>query len=311
MTSGDSSGLAGRVAIITGAGRGLGRTYALALAQRGARVVVNDPGSAVDGAGEKHDAAGEVVAEIRAAGGTAIANYGSVTDPAAVQSLVAETVDEFGRIDILINNAGILRDRSFHKVDLEDVLSVLDVHLNGTLRCTHAVWPLMRDQGYGRVVLTSSQNGTYGNFGQAGYATAKAAMLGLMKVLSIEGEAKNVRANTIVPVATSRMTMGTIIDDASEAERLPPEAVAAGVLFLVGDDAPTGTILNAGGGCFSVTEMPETHGAFLGLEPTPEDVRAHWSEITAGGYVDVLPNGPAQFTKFLGMQGIDSAKATS
>lgn len=291
-----------RVAIITGAGRGLGRTYALALARRGTRVVVNDPGSTVDGAGQTDDAAGRVVAEITAAGGTAIANYASVTDAVAVQSMVDETVERFGSVDILINNAGILRDRTFHKVDIDDVLTVLDVHLTGSLRCTHAVWPLMREQGYGRVVFTSSQNGTYGNFGQAGYATAKAGMLGLMKVLAIEGESKNIRTNTIVPVATSRMTMGTIIGDESEADRLPPEAVAAGVLYLVGADAPNGTILNAGGGCFSVTELPETRGAFLGVDPTPEDVRARWSEITAGGYIDVLPNGPAQFAKFLGMQ---------
>jgi NAD(P)-dependent dehydrogenase (short-subunit alcohol dehydrogenase family) len=302
MAPGADQDYADRVAIITGAGRGLGRSYALALAQRGARVVVNDPGSGVDGAGESDDAAGQVVAEIQASGGTAMANYASVTDPDGVAAMVDETVERFGRVDILINNAGILRDRSFHKVDLADVLSVLDVHLTGSLRCTHAVWPLMRDQGYGRVLLTSSQNGTYGNFGQVGYATAKAAMLGLMKVLAIEGESKNVRTNTIVPVATSRMTMGTIIGEESDADRLPPEAVAAGVLYLVAEDAPNGTILNAGGGCFSVTELPETAGAFLGLDATPEDVRAHWSEITAGGYVDVLPNGPAQFAKFLRMQ---------
>jgi NAD(P)-dependent dehydrogenase (short-subunit alcohol dehydrogenase family) len=293
---------AGRVAIVTGGGRGLGRTYALGLAERGAHVVVNDLGSGVDGAGGTDDAAGAVVAEIRAAGGIAIANYASVTDPVGVQSMVDETVERFGRIDILINNAGILRDRSFHKVDIEDVLTVLDVHLTGSLRCNHTVWPLMREQGYGRIVLTSSQNGTYGNYGQAGYATAKAGMLGLMKVLAIEGESKNIRTNTIIPVASSRMTLGTILNDASDADRLPPEAVAAGVLYLVGDDAPNGTILNAGGGSFSVTELPETHGAFLGLDPTPEDVRAGWDEITAGGYVDVLPDGPAQFAKFLGMQ---------
>lgn len=304
MAPGDYIDYTDRVVIITGAGRGLGRAYALALAQRGARVIVNDPGAGVDGGGETDDAAGKVVAEIRAAGGTAVPNYASVTDPVGVQSMVEQTVEQFGRIDILINNAGILRDRSFHKVDLDDVLAVLDVHLNGTLRCTHAVWPLMRDQGYGRIVLTSSQNGTYGNFGQVGYATAKAAMLGLMKVLSIEGTSKNVRTNTIVPVATSRMTMGTIIGEESDAERLPPEAVAAGVLYLVGADAPNGTILNAGGGCFSVTELPETRGVFLGMDATPEDVRSHWSEIVAGGYVDVLPDGPAQFTKFLGMQEV-------
>lgn len=292
----------GRVAIITGGGRGLGRTYALALAERGARVVVNDLGSGVDGTDAANNAADDVVAEIVAAGGTAIANHASVTDPAGVQAMVDETVERFGRIDILINNAGILRDRSFHKVDLDDVLTVLDVHLTGSLRCSHAVWPLMREQGYGRIVMTSSQNGTYGNFGQAGYATAKAGLLGLMKVLAIEGASKNVHTNTIVPVASSRMTVGTIIGDAADAERLPPEAVAAGVLHLVGSDAPNGTILNAGGGCFSVTELPETRGAFLGLDPTPEDVRARWSDITAGGYVDVLPDGPAQFAKFLGMQ---------
>jgi NAD(P)-dependent dehydrogenase (short-subunit alcohol dehydrogenase family) len=290
-----------RVAIITGAGRGLGRTYALELARRGAKVVVNDPGSAVDGAGSTEDAAGSVVAEIREAGGEAMTSYDSVTDPAGVKSMVDATLDAYGRVDILINNAGILRDRSFHKVDLDDVLAVLDVHLTGSLRCTHAVWPLMRDQGYGRILFTSSQNGTYGNFGQAGYATAKAAVLGLMKVLAIEGGSKGVHTNTIVPVATSRMTKGTIIGDDADAESLPPEAVASGVLYLVGEDAPNGVILNAGGGAFSVTELPETRGAFLGKDAQPEDVRAHWDEIRAGGYVDVLENGPAQFTKFLGM----------
>ncbi|MGY1772017.1 SDR family NAD(P)-dependent oxidoreductase [Blastococcus sp. SYSU D00813] len=298
MTSDDFTD---RVAVITGAGRGLGRSYALALAQRGARVVVNDPGSAVDGGAGEEDAAGSVVAEIRAAGGEAIADRASVTDPAGVQAMVDATLDAFGRVDILVNNAGILRDRSFHKVDLDDVLAVLDVHLTGSLRCTHAVWPLMRDQGYGRVLFTSSQNGTYGNFGQAGYATAKAAVLGLMKVLAIEGAAKGVRTNTIVPVARSRMTEGTIIGDQADAEDLPPESVTAGVLFLVGEDAPNGVILNAGGGAFSVSEIPETKGVFLGRDARPEDVRAHWDEIRAGGYVDVLENGPAQFTKFLGM----------
>ena len=296
-----TSDFADRVAVITGAGRGLGRSYALALARRGARVVVNDPGSAVDGGAAEEDPAGRVVAEIRAAGGQAIADRASVTDPAGVQAMVDTTLDTYGRIDILINNAGILRDRSFHKVDLDDVLAVLDVHLTGTLRCTHAVWPLMRDQGYGRVLLTSSQNGTYGNFGQAGYATAKAAVLGLMKVLAIEGATRGVHTNTIVPVARSRMTEGTIIGDHADAEDLPPEAVTAGVLFLVGEDAPNGVILNAGGGAFSVSEIPETRGVFLGRDAQPEDVRAHWDRIRAGGYVDVLDNGPAQFTKFLGM----------
>jgi NAD(P)-dependent dehydrogenase (short-subunit alcohol dehydrogenase family) len=294
-------GFEDRVAIITGAGRGLGRSYALALAKRGAKIVVNDPGSAVDGSSTKEDSAADVVNEIRAAGGEAIASHDSVTDPAGVKAMVDATIDAFGHVDILINNAGILRDRSFHKVDLEDVLAVLDVHLTGSLRCAHAVWPLMRDQGYGRIILTSSQNGTYGNFGQAGYATAKAGVLGLMKVLAIEGASKNIHTNTIVPVATSRMTMGTIIGDDDDAQRLPPEAVASGVLFLVSEDAPNGVILNAGGGAYSTTELPETRGAFLGIDAQPEDIQAHWDEIRAGGYVDVLENGPAQFTKFLGM----------
>jgi NAD(P)-dependent dehydrogenase (short-subunit alcohol dehydrogenase family) len=299
-----------RVAIITGAGRGLGRAYALALAKRGSKVVVNDPGSAVDGTATKEDSAAEVVDEIRAAGGEAIPSRVSVTDPAGVKAMVDSTLDAFGRVDILINNAGILRDRSFHKVDLQDLLAVLDVHLTGSIRCSHAVWPLMRDQGYGRIVLTSSQNGTYGNFGQAGYATAKAGVLGLMKVLAIEGGAKGVRTNTIVPVARSRMTMGTIIGDSDDAERLPPEAVASGVLFLVGEDAPNGVILNAGGGAYSTTELPETRGVFLGSDAQPEDIRAHWDEIRAGGYVDVLENGPAQFAKFLAMaRGEDAAGA--
>ncbi|MQW77622.1 SDR family NAD(P)-dependent oxidoreductase [Nocardioides sp. dk4132] len=301
MRPGENAG-AERVAIITGAGRGLGRSYALALAERGVRVVVNDLGSTVDGTEDQEDAAGKVVAEILAAGGEAIANYASVTDPVGVQAMVEETIEHFGRIDILINNAGILRDRSFHKVALDDLLTVLDVHLTGSIRCTHAVWPHMREQGYGRILFTSSQNGTYGNFGQAGYATAKAGVLGLMKVLAIEGESKNIRTNTIVPVARSRMTLGTIIGEESDADRLPPEAVASGVLFLVGEDAPNGTILNAGGGCFSVSEIPESRGVFLGVDAQPEDVRARWNDIGAGGYVDVLPDGPAQFTKFLGMQ---------
>jgi NAD(P)-dependent dehydrogenase (short-subunit alcohol dehydrogenase family) len=288
----------------------LGRAYALALAKRGSKVVVNDPGSAVDGTATKEDSAAEVVDEIRAAGGEAIPSRVSVTDPAGVKAMVDSTLDAFGRVDILINNAGILRDRSFHKVDLQDLLAVLDVHLTGSIRCSHAVWPLMRDQGYGRIVLTSSQNGTYGNFGQAGYATAKAGVLGLMKVLAIEGGAKGVRTNTIVPVARSRMTMGTIIGDSDDAERLPPEAVASGVLFLVGEDAPNGVILNAGGGAYSTTELPETRGVFLGSDAQPEDIRAHWDEIRAGGYVDVLENGPAQFAKFLAMaRGEDAAGA--
>jgi NAD(P)-dependent dehydrogenase (short-subunit alcohol dehydrogenase family) len=284
--------MSGPTVFITGAAAGIGRATALLFAAHGYRVGAYD----VDEVGLTR-----LAGDITGSGGSVHTSVLDVTNNTQWAERLAEFHADAGRLDILINNAGILRDRSFHKVDLADLLAVLDVHLTGSIRCAHAVWPLMRDQGYGRIVFTSSQNGTYGNFGQAGYATAKAAVLGLMKVLAIEGASKDIRTNTIVPVARSRMTVGSIIGDDADAESLPPEAVASGVLFLVGEAAPNGVILNAGGGCYSVSEIPETRGVYLGKDAQPEDVQAHWDEICAGGYVDVLENGPAQFTKFLGM----------
>lgn len=292
----------GKTAIITGAGRGLGRSHALALANLGANVVVNDLGADVDGTGGSSDAANEVVAEIKAAGGNAIANGSSVTDQAGVDNLVKQSLDAFGQIDILINNAGILRDRTFHKVSWEDFYAVLDVHLLGTIRVTHAVWPLMREQKYGRVIVTSSQNGTYGNFGQSAYATAKMGVIGFMNALRIEGGRNNLHINTLVPVATSRMTEGTIIATEEDAKILTPEAVAQGALFLVSEDAPNGAILNAGGGSYSRSYVPETKGVYLGdSELTPDAVAANWDAISEDSHLEVLEDGPAQFTKFLEM----------
>ena len=195
----------GRVAIVTGAGGGLGRAYALELARRGARVVVNDLGAARDGSGQS-GAAAAVVEEIRAAGGTAIANGASVTDEAQVEAMVSHAREAFGSVHILINNAGILRDRSFAKMDMADFRAVVDVHLGGSAICTRAVWELMRDQAYGRILMTASSTGLYGNFGQANYGAAKMGLVGLAKTLSLEGAKYNVRVNTIAPTAATRMT---------------------------------------------------------------------------------------------------------
>ncbi|MBV8851004.1 MAG: SDR family NAD(P)-dependent oxidoreductase, partial [Methylobacteriaceae bacterium] len=196
----------GRVAIVTGAGNGLGRAHALGLASRGAKVVVNDLGASRDGTGGSSEAAEKVVAEIKAQGGEALANGANVADAAAVQEMVEEAMRKFGRIDILVNNAGILRDKSFAKMDLADFRTVLDVHLWGSVVCTKAVWDIMRTQNYGRVVFTSSSSGIYGNFGQSNYGAAKMAMVGLMNVLHLEGERNNIRVNVLSPTAATRMT---------------------------------------------------------------------------------------------------------
>ena len=267
-----------RVAIVTGAGGGLGRAYALELARRGAKVVVNDLGGGRDGSGAS-DAAAQVVAEIVAAGGTAIANGASVTDEAQVAAMVAEVHERFGRIDILINNAGILRDKSFAKMEIADFRAVVDVHLLGSAICTKAVWELMREQAYGRILMTSSSTGLYGNFGQANYGAAKLGLAGLAKTLSLEGAKYNVRVNTIAPTAATRMT-----DDIFPAEMLPlfrPELVAPAALFLVSEDAPTNAIVGAGAGVVQAAYVTLTQGVALPEDDrSPEAVAALWDRIT-------------------------------
>lgn len=268
----------GKVAIVTGAGGGLGRAHALEFARRGAKVVVNDLGGSVDGSGGSSEAAAKVVAEITAAGGTAIANGASVSDDAGVAHLVKQTLDAFGRIDILIANAGILRDKSFAKMELKDFAAVMDVHVMGTVKPAKAVWQLMRDQQYGRIVVTTSSTGLYGNFGQANYGAAKLALIGLMHTLKIEGMKDNIKVNAICPVAATRMTENLM--PPQMLEQLKPEYVTPAVVFLAGEDAPTGVILTAGAGVFSAAEMIETGGVNLGHGATADTVAENWSRIS-------------------------------
>ena len=270
-------GFEGRVAIVTGAGGGLGRAYALELARRGAKLVVNDLGGSRDGSGES-DAAGRVVEEIRAAGGSAIASRANVTDTDAVEAMVAEAKAAYGGVHILINNAGILRDRSFANMTMEDFRAVVDVHLTGSANCSKAVWETMREQGYGRILMTSSSTGLFGNFGQANYGAAKMGLAGLGRTLAIEGSRYDIRVNTIAPTAATRMT-----EDLFPAEllaRFRPELVAPAALFLVSQGAPTGQIVGAGAGVVQAAFVTLTRGVALGEdEQTPEGVAASWERI--------------------------------
>ncbi len=288
-----------RVAIVTGAGGGLGRAYALELAKRGAKVVVNDLGGARDGSGSSLGAAQTVVDEIVAAGGEAIANGASVTDEAAVEKMVAFVKERWGRIDILINNAGILRDKTFVKMTLDDFRQVLDVHLMGSVICTKAVWETMRTQAYGRILMTTSSTGLYGNFGQANYGAAKLGLVGLMKTLSLEGAKYNVRCNTIAPVAATRMT-----EDLMPPEMLAkmgPETVAPAAIYLVSDDAPSNAIVNAGAGGFERAYVTLTRGIHVGADDmTPETIAARWDEISDRAGEVVPDTGAAQGAMALG-----------
>ena len=254
----------GRVAIVTGAGGGLGRQHALALAARGARVVVNDLGGTRDGSGHSMTAAEAVVAEIVAAGGQAIANGASVTDWDAVQAMVKQAVDTWGRVDILVNNAGILRDKSFAKMELADFRLVMDVHLMGAVHCCKAVWPHMVEQKYGRILMTTSSSGLYGNFGQSNYSAAKLAVVGLMQTLSIEGAKADIRVNALAPTAATRMTEDLMSEAVLAALR--PEAVVPAMLVLVAQDAPTRTILCAGAGHVEAANITMTQGDWIGLD---------------------------------------------
>ena len=266
-----------RVAIVTGAGGGLGRAYVLELARRGAKVVVNDLGAATDGSGSSGSAAA-VVKEIEASGGDAIANGGSVTDEVAMNAMVQEALDKWGRVDVFVANAGNLRDKTFAKMDLEDFRAVLDVHLMGTVCGLKAVWPVMREQQYGRIVVATSSSGLFGNFGQANYSAAKLGLVGLMKTLKIEGQKYGIRANAICPAAATRMTEGVMSE--RELAKMSPETVAPGVIYLCSEDAPNATILNAQAGFFSVSRVVNTQGYFFSDGCSAEDVQEYWDEIT-------------------------------
>ncbi len=270
----------GRVAIVTGAGGGLGRSHALELARRGAKVVINDLGAAMDGSGGNSAAAEAVVQEIEAMGGEAMANGSSVSDVAGVRKMVDDTMNRFGRIDIVIANAGILRDKSFSKMTVEDIDLVLAVHLRGSFLPIHAAWDIMKAQNYGRIVVTTSSTGLYGNFGQANYGAAKLGVVGIMNTLKIEGAKNDIRINTICPIAATRMTEGLMSEGMLAA--LKPEFVTPGVINLVKEDAPTGMILSAGAGAFSMAQIVETAGAYVGqgADLTAEAVAAKWAEIT-------------------------------
>ena len=268
---------ADQVAIVTGAGGGLGRCHALELARRGAKVVVNDLGGAMDGSGGSSAAAEAVVAEIKAMGGEALANGGSVSDRAGAQSMVDDAMNAWGRVDVLINNAGILRDKSFSKMTLDDFDMVVNVHLLGAAYCSHAVWPVMQEQNYGRILMTTSPTGLYGNFGQTNYGAAKLGQVGLMNSLKIEGAKNNIHTNTIAPVAATRMTENLMPDEVLQ--KLGPELVTPAALFLVSTDAPNGVILQAQGGTFSLAGIFENDGVNIGVDATVEDIAANYETI--------------------------------
>ena len=283
----------GRVAIVTGAGGGLGRAHALALAARGARVLINDLGGTAAGEGGSPLAAQKVVDEIVAAGGQAIANGASVTDPAAVAAMVQQAMDAWGRIDILVNNAGILRDKSFAKMSLDDFRAVVEVHLMGAVNCTHAVWPIMLAQKYGRIVMTTSSTGLFGNFGQSNYGAAKMALVGLMQTLSIEGAKSDIRVNCLAQTAATRMTESLLPPEVLAA--LKPEAVVPAMLWLACADAPTRSIACAGAGTFEAAHITLTKGLHLGLAPdTPEQLAAHWAQVSDRSSDQVPASGAAQ-----------------
>ena len=288
-----------QVAIVTGAGNGLGKSHALALAARGAKVVVNDLGGTVDGTGSALSAAEAVVAEIKAAGGEAIANGANVTRPDEVEALVQQTMAQWGRIDMLVNNAGILRDKSFSKMTLDDFRLVVDVHLMGAATCTKAVWDIMKAQQYGRIVMTSSSSGLYGNFGQSNYGAAKMAVVGLMNVLHLEGAKYGIKVNALAPAAATRMTenLGGSEEDLS---LMTVGSVSAGLLYLLSADAPSRLILCAGAGGYAATRVYETDGIYLPPEQqTPEHIASRIDDILDPSHQRLSEQGIDQSIKFI------------
>ncbi len=285
--------LDGQVAIVTGAGQGLGRCHAIALAERGARVVVNDLGDASG----KSPHAEAVVAEIKAAGAEAMSHGANVAEMTQVDDMVRRTMAAWGRVDILINNAGILRDKTFAKMSLDDFRLVIDVHLMGSVNCCKAVWDIMREQAYGRIVFTTSSSGLYGNFGQSNYGTAKMAMLGLMNTLHLEGMKNNIRVNCLAPTAGTAMTKGLLPEPVYEL--LSPEAVSPAIVFLAGPDAPSRKVLGAGGGSFAVYKGFETEGVnLLPGNLSPEGIAAAWATINDEAGMKEFTGGFEQTGKF-------------
>ena len=287
----------GKVAIVTGAGTGLGRAHAMGLAARGARVMVNDLGAGRDGQGASDSAAEAVAQEIRDAGGEALTHGADVSDEGAVHDMIARTMNAWGRIDIAVNNAGILRDKTFAKMEMSDFRKVVDVHLIGSANVTHACWPIMRAQKYGRVVLTASGSGLYGNFGQSNYGAAKMAMVGLMNVLHLEGARDNIRVNVLAPTAATRMTEELL--PAETRDLLRPETITPGLLFLVSEDAPSKVIMGAGAGSFAITKIYETEGVTLDEgEITPEAVAAAYELIADTQDQEELADAFSQTKKY-------------
>ncbi len=287
-----------QVVIVTGSGNGLGKSHALEFARRGAHVVVNDLGGARDGSGASSDASQAVVEEIESHGGEAIANGANVADFAQVEAMVGEAIDKWGRVDVLVNNAGILRDKTFAKMDLADFQMVVDVHLMGSVNCTKAVWEHMRERQYGRIVMTTSSSGLYGNFGQSNYGAAKFALVGFMNTLCLEGHKYGIKVNALSPVAATRMTEDLMPEQILTL--LQPEAVTPAVIFMASEDAPSRQIIAAGAGGFAKVTIQETPGIFLKPDDrTAENVAAGWDRIAATDGMREPQFGGEQTEKFL------------
>ncbi|MCZ6809032.1 MAG: SDR family NAD(P)-dependent oxidoreductase [Proteobacteria bacterium] len=287
-----------QVVIVTGSGNGLGKSHVLEFARRGARVVVNDLGGARDGSGGSSEAAQAVVEEIVGSGGEAIANGANVAKYDQVEAMVAEAIDKWGRVDVLVNNAGILRDKTFAKMDLADFQTVMDVHLKGSVNCTKAVWEHMRGRQYGRILMTTSSTGLYGNFGQSNYGSAKMALVGLMNTLGLEGHKYGIKVNALSPIAATRMTEDVIPEKLLGL--LHPEAVTPAVIFMCSEDAPSRQIIAAGAGGFAKVTIQETPGVFLKPDSLDaENVAAGWDKIAETEGMRELQYGGEQTEKFL------------
>lgn len=290
----------GQVAIVTGAGNGLGRSHALELASRGAKVVVNDFGGARDGTGGSLSPAEAVVQEIKLAGGEAISNGANVANFEDCEAMVADAIAKWGRVDVLINNAGILRDKSFGKMEISDWNSVVDVHLNGSANCTRAVWNQMKEQNYGRILMTTSTSAIYGNFGQANYGAAKLGVVGLMNTLCIEGAKNNIQVNCLSPTAATRMTEDILTEDMLA--KLDPKFVTPAAVFLVSKDAPNHTVMFAGAGSYTTMQISESAGLHLSEEDrNAEGIAANFKAISDMTNPDVFYSGTEHVIKVVNM----------